>query len=103
LAVQILNNWFRRDAGRQRFFFHDPLAIAVALDMGIVTTQSAQVAVETFDPVRLGETKVSGRPGPVEVVGPVDQDKFFRLFEEFMRSDPSMNLNPGGSEVLNEA
>ena len=103
LAVQILNNWFRRDAGRQRFFFHDPLAIAVALDMEIVTTQSAQVAVETFDPVRLGETKVSGRPGPVEVVGPVDQDKFFRLFEEFMRSDPSMNLNPGGSEVLNEA
>ena len=103
LAVQMLNNWFRRDAGRQSFFFHDPLAMAIALDMRIVTTQSAQVSVETFDPVRLGETKVSGKPGPVEVVGPVDRDRFFRLFEGFMRPDQGMNLNPGGSEALNEA
>jgi inosine-uridine nucleoside N-ribohydrolase len=97
LAVQMLNNWFRRDAGRQRFFFHDPLAMAVALDMGIVTTESAEVAVETVDPVRLGETKISGRPGPVEVVGPVDRDRFFRLFEEFIGSDQGINMDPGGS------
>ncbi len=60
LGAQLLNNWFRRDSGRQRFFFHDPLAMGAALDANIVITQGVQVAVETGDPVRLGESRVSG-------------------------------------------
>ena len=87
LAAQLLNNWFRRDSGRQRFFFHDPLAMAVALDLDIVNTQNVQVAVETADPVRLGESKITSRPGPVAVVRQVDQDGFFRLFDDLMSPD----------------
>jgi len=80
----LLNNWFRRDSGRQRFFFHDPLAMAVALDPNIVNAQGTQMAVETGDPVRLGESRISGRSGPVAVARQVDQDGFFKLFEELM-------------------
>ncbi len=87
LAAQLLNNWFRRDSGRHRFFFHDPLAMAVALDLDIVNTQNVQVAVETADPVRLGESKITSRPGPVAVVRQVDQDGFFRLFDDLMSPD----------------
>lgn len=87
LAAQLLNNWFRRDPGRQRFFFHDPLAMAAAFDSTIVNTQNVQVAVETADPVRLGESRISGRPGLVGVVRQVDQDGFFRLFDDLMSPD----------------
>ena len=87
LAAQLLNNWFRRDPGRQRFYFHDPLAMAAALDLNIVNTQNVQVAVETADPVRLGESGISGRPGPVAVVRQVNQDGFFRLFDDLMGPD----------------
>ena len=103
LAAQMLNNWFRRDSGRQRFSFHDPLAMAVALDPKIVDTQSAQVAVETADPVRLGESKVSGKPGPVAVVGQVDQRRFFSQFEELMGPEQDSSLDAGDSESLNQA
>ena len=103
LAVQMLNNWFRRDSGRQRFLFHDPLAMAAALVPEIVTTQSVRVAVETVDPVRLGESKISGRPGPVSLARQVDQERFFRLFEEFLGPEQDVNLNSGNSRVLQEA
>lgn len=102
LAAQMLNNWFRRDANRQRFLFHDPLAMAVALNPDIVTTQRVQVAVETVDPVRLGESKVSGRPGPVGLARRVDRDRFFRVFEEFLGPEQGPSLNSGDSGVLNE-
>ena len=101
LAAQMLNNWFRRDSGRQRFSFHDPLAMAVALDPNIVETQSGQVAVETADPVRLGESRTSGRPGPVSVVGQVDQDGFFKLFEELMGTEQGASLNARDSRAVN--
>ena len=92
LAIQMLNNWFRRDAGRQRFFFHDPLAMAVAMTPEVAATESSQVAVETYDPVRLGESKVSGRPGPVGVIGRVDRDRFFGLFEQFLGEKQAASL-----------
>ena len=92
LAVQMLINWFRRDAGRQRFFFHDPLAMAIAMTPEVAATESSQVVVETFDPVRLGETKVIGRPGPVEVMGRVDRDRFLKQFEEFLGPEHATSL-----------
>jgi len=92
LAVQMLNNWFRRDAGRQRFYFHDPLVMAIAITPGIAATESSQVVVETYDPVRLGESKVSGRPGPVEVIGRVDRGNFFGLFEQFLGAKQATSL-----------
>ena len=103
LAAQLLNNWFRRDSGRQRFFFHDPLAMAVALDPNIVNAQGTQMAVETGDPVRLGESRISGRSGPVAVARQVDQDGFFKLFEELMGPEQGASLNSGDSGLLNRA
>jgi len=47
----------------------------------VAATESSQVVVETFDSVRLGETKVSGRPSRVEVMGRVDRDRFLKQFE----------------------
>lgn len=98
LAVQMLNNWFRRDAGRHRFFFHDPLAMAVAIDSDVAVTENLRVAVETFDPVRLGESKAGGRPGPVELARQVDRDRFFRLFEEFLGPGQAIRLNSGAGD-----
>ncbi len=103
LAAQLLNNWFRRDSGRQRFFFHDPLAMAVALDPNIVNAQGTQMAVETGDPVRLGESRISGRSGPVAVARQVDQDGFFKLFEELMGPEQGASLHSGDSGLLNRA
>jgi hypothetical protein len=61
--------------------------MAAAFDSTIVNTQNVQVAVETADPVRLGESRISGRPGLVGVVRQVDQDGFFRLFDDLMSPD----------------
>ena len=100
LAAQLLNNWFRRDSGRQRFSFHDPLAIAVASDPDVVITQRVQLAVETVDPVRLGESKISGRPGPVAVARRVDQEGFFKLFDDFMGSEQEISPKSGDSRAF---
>ena len=99
----MLHNWFRRDSGRQRFFFHDPLAMAAALDPDIVITHSVQVAMETVDPVRLGESRISGRQGPVAVVRQVVQARFFKLFEELMEPEQDSSLNVGNSRAANQA
>ena len=34
LALRVLQGWFARDGGRERFEFYDPLAVAMALDPG---------------------------------------------------------------------
>jgi len=81
LAVQLLNNWFRRDSARQRFVFYDPLALAVALDPEVVTTRNMGLSAETADPDRLGKSSVTGAPGPVALAQQVDVSRFFTLFQ----------------------
>jgi inosine-uridine nucleoside N-ribohydrolase len=66
--------------------------MAIAMTPEVAATESVQVVVETFDPVRLGESKVSGRPGPMEVMGRVDRDRFLRLFAEFLGPEHPTSL-----------
>ena len=79
LALQLLNNWYRSDANRQRFEFYDPLAIASALQPQLVSSRPMALEVETVDRVRKGQVRVVSGAGPVSVVDRVDERAFFAL------------------------
>ena len=82
LAMQLLTNWFRRQPHRERLDFYDPLAMAVALDPDLVSTYQATIKVEAADPVRRGESLVTGLGGPVAVAQQVDREGFFKLMQD---------------------
>ena len=84
LALQMLNNWFQRDPGRQEFAFYDPLALAVALDPEVVTTRQVALTVEDANAGRLGETLVTRGEPSVALAQRVDSQRFFALFEELL-------------------
>ena len=83
LAIQLLANWFRRQPHRERFEFYDPLALAVAVAVAVepdlVSTYQASIKVEAANPIRLGESRVTGPGGPVAVAQQVDNQRFFEL------------------------
>lgn len=87
LAAQLLQNWFRRDAQRQRFEFYDPLAMAALLEPTVLTTRPATITVETAAGPRLGESRVAGNAGPVAVAEEVDAARFFGLLRETLGWD----------------
>lgn len=66
---------------RERFSLHDPLAVAVAADPGLVRCQDAAVVVESEGPER-GRTRIVG-PGQVKVAIAVDS---VRALEDFRRT-----------------
>ena len=82
LAAQLLSNWFHRDSQRERFDFHDPLALAVALRPELITTRQVTLEVETSDPSRMGETRVIAEGGPVAVAKEVDTQGFLELLQD---------------------
>jgi len=82
LAEQLLTNWFRRDPNRERFEFYDPLALAAALAPGLITTHQMQLAVETEDAARLGQTREVAEGRWVAVVEKVDAPRFFELLND---------------------
>ena len=82
LAAQLLSNWFRRDSQRERFDFYDPLALAVALRPGLISTRRVTLEVETSDPLRMGQARVTAEEGPVAVAREVDAPGFFRLLQD---------------------
>ena len=82
LAIELLANWFRRQADREWFEFYDPLALAVALEPDLVSTYQASIKVEAADSARLGETLVTGLGGPIAVAQRVDSDGFFTLMQD---------------------
>ena len=84
LALRVLQGWFRRDQGRQRFEFYDPLAVAMALDPGVATVRHLALAVGAERGDGWGETVVLQEPGPVAVAvaDQVDAGRFFALLEE---------------------
>ena len=79
LALRILQGWFVRDEGRQRFEFYDPLAVALALDPGVATVRRVALTVATAPGEAWGETIVANEPGPVALAAEVDESRFFRL------------------------
>lgn len=68
---------------RDGFYLHDPLAVAVAIDDTLVTTESLAVNVAVDDEHR-GKTRVHG-PGSVRVARAVDADRFETRFAELLR------------------
>ncbi len=68
-------------------FIHDPLAVAAALDPGLLTTQPVAVDVELGGTLTTGETVtdwrgVWGRPPNVDVAVDARADEFLRRFVE---------------------
>jgi purine nucleosidase len=68
-------------------FIHDPLAVAAALDPGLITTQALYVDVETRGELTSGMTvadrrHLTGKPPNVDVAATADIDRFLqRLIE----------------------
>ena len=84
LAVELVQNWFKLDARRERFEFYDPLALAAALSPEVLTTRQARVAVETAVGPELAASRVTAPDGPVSVVERVDTERFFALMGEWL-------------------
>jgi purine nucleosidase len=68
-------------------FIHDPLALAAALDPGLVTTRAVAVEVELGGRLTTGETvtdwrRTWGKPPNVDVAVEAEVDRFFDRFVE---------------------
>lgn len=87
LAVQLIQNWFRRDQQRQRFEFYDPLALAALLAPEVITTRPAVVTVATAPGPQLGESQAAGPTGPVAVAEKVNAERFFAVITETLGWD----------------
>lgn len=77
LVVNLCRQAFEQ-RGLDRVFLHDPLAVAVALDPGLVETETAAIAVGTAETDR-GRTRRAG-PGRVKVAIGVDAERFGHRF-----------------------
>ena len=72
LAAELLAGWFRNDASRERFNLYDPLAVAAAIDPGVLHTRRVALTVADADTdadaARRGECRiVDDAPGTVAV------------------------------------
>ena len=65
----------RARRGIEGCWLHDPLAVAVALDPGVVTTERREVGVELRRDAAYGQTVATG-DGPVDVCVAVDDSRF---------------------------
>jgi purine nucleosidase len=65
LIAWVVRSWFQARPERQRFTLHDPLAVAAAVQPGLLEWEQASVKVEMADPDRPGKTKLRGRVGSV--------------------------------------
>ncbi len=86
LAVEIVQNWFKVDAGRERLFFYDQLALAVALRPAVMTTRQAALTVATEGP-EVGATRTATQDGAVAVTDVVDTQRFFALLSQWLEWD----------------
>ena len=81
LALDLLQGWFRRDPGRQRFEFYDPLALAIALNPVLATVVKVDLDAGLEENDSWGETTETGGPGEITLPKEVDVTRFFRLLE----------------------
>lgn len=81
LALEMLQGWFAKDPGRQRFEFYDPLALAIALEPAIATVAKVDLDVGLEENESWGETSETGGPGEISLPLQVDSTRFFGLLE----------------------
>jgi len=80
-AARLVGRICRRaflDRGLERVYLHDPLAVAVALDPTLVTTEAVRVDVQLHNGQE-GRTRTGGA-GPVRVAREVDAGRFLDRF-----------------------
>jgi inosine-uridine nucleoside N-ribohydrolase len=81
LMLEMLQGWFGKDPGRQRFEFYDPLALAIALEPAIATVAKVDLDVGLEENQSWGETSETGGPGEISLPLEVDSARFFGLLE----------------------
>jgi purine nucleosidase len=86
-ALRFYMEFHARYDGFYGAFIHDPLAVAAALDPGLITTRALTVDVELDGTLTTGETVtdwrgVWGRPPNVDVAIDADADEFLHRFVE---------------------
>jgi purine nucleosidase len=86
-ALRWYYEFHQRYDGFYGAFIHDPLAVAAAIDPGLITTESLYVDVETLGELTTGMTvadrrRLTGKPPNVDVAATADIDTFLdRLVE----------------------
>ena len=90
-VLRMTRDYMRYHLATQGFnggYLHDPMAVAVVVDPGLVKTRTTHVDVETMGEYTRGMTvtdlsaRRAGRRGHVHVALAVDRDRFLRLFHE---------------------
>lgn len=86
LASKILTRWFEARPDRDRYFLHDPLAVAAALQPNLLAYRQARVRVETADTHRRGKTIAAYGSGPVQVATGVDAARSIALMRALLQA-----------------
>lgn len=87
-ATRRYMDFYRDDQGHDGCYLHDPLAVGVAIDPSLVTTEERRIYVETEGKVTAGMSlpfrhPTVKKPEPnVRVCTGVDSERFLRLFVE---------------------
>ena len=82
LAAELTQDWFKVDERRERFHFHDPLALAAALQLEVITTRQVTLAVET-EGSEAGACRVVANEGRVSVADKVDVERLMALMGDW--------------------
>ena len=83
LALEIIQNWFKADGGRESMLFYDQIAMAAALRPEIITTRQAALAVDT-EGVEAGASRTAAGKGPVSLADQVDVERLMLLMGEWL-------------------
>ena len=83
LAAELTQDWFEVEERRERFHFHDPLALAAALEPEVIATRQATLSVET-EGAEAGASRVAANEGHVAVADRVDMERLTGLMGEWL-------------------
>lgn len=83
LALEIVQNWFRADAGRESLLFYDQLAMAATFRSDVMTTRQVTLTVDTEGPAT-GASRVIADGGPVALADEVAGERFFATMGEWL-------------------
>ena len=88
LARRILGNWFASRGEDARYSLCDPLAMAAALNIDLLTFRQARVAVDTTPGEHLGRTTASYGDGNVMVAEGVDPPRAREAITSLLAGPP---------------
>ena len=83
LAAELTQDWFQVDDRRESFHFHDPLALAVALQGDVATKRQVTLAVEIAGE-EAGACRTVAHEGHVAVADRVDVERLMALMGEWL-------------------